>query len=272
VKELSTKSSIISKNIVFKNLYDVPAKKFLGINIHAVGMRETVDIIIKAVLDNRYIHQVAVNAFIFVLVKKDRKVKESVEEATLINADGQSVIWGSKLLSRRLPERVTGIDLMENLIDKAYKHNLKVFLLGAREEIVRKVVDVYSAKYSASIIAGYRNGYFKKEEEGEIVETISQSGAHMLFVAMGSPQKEIFLYENREKLKINYIMGVGGTFDVIAGKVSRAPMWMQKSGLEWFYRFLQEPKRMWKRYLITNSLFIYYVFKSLIGKFLKEIE
>jgi N-acetylglucosaminyldiphosphoundecaprenol N-acetyl-beta-D-mannosaminyltransferase len=170
-------------------------------------------------------------------------------------------------LGKPLPERVAGIDLMQNLVRLAQEKGYKIFFFGAKEEIVKAVVDKYSKEYSPEIIAGYRNGYFKKEEEKEIARQIADSGANILFVAISSPTKENFLSQNSELLKkVNFTMGVGGSFDVVAGKVKRAPEWMQKAGLEWFYRFLQEPGRMWKRYLVTNSLFIWYVIKEKFRK------
>ena len=124
-------------------------------------------------------------------------------------------------------------------------------------------MDNYTKQYSSDIIAGYRNGYFNKQEETSIAKQISNSGAHILFVAISSPTKENFLYQNKDLLKeVKFFMGVGGSFDVVSGKVNRAPLWMQKVGLEWFYRLAQEPKRMWKRYLIGNSKFIWLVLKE----------
>ena len=145
----------------------------------------------------------------------------------------------------------------------AHREKYKIFFFGSEEGVVKKVVDSYTDKYSSGIIAGYRNGYFKKEEEQSIAQEISESGANILFVAISSPIKENFLYENKAILKgVNFVMGVGGSFDVVAGKVKRAPIWMQKTGLEWFYRFIQEPNRMWKRYLIGNSKFLFLVLKE----------
>ena len=129
------------------------------------------------------------------------------------------------------------------------------------------MVENYSNQYSSNIIAGYRNGYFKEDEEQQIAKQISDSGANILFVAISSPTKENFLYDNKTLLnKVNFVMGVGGSFDVVSGKVKRAPMWMQKRGLEWFYRFLKEPKRMWKRYLIGNTKFVLLVLKEKFNK------
>jgi N-acetylglucosaminyldiphosphoundecaprenol N-acetyl-beta-D-mannosaminyltransferase len=235
----------------------------LNTSIHNLDMQETLHIIDDVIVNNNQIHHVVVNAGKIVAMQKDLQLRQSVNESDLINADGQAVVWASKVLGKPLKERVAGIDLMVNLVKMAHEKKYKIFFFGAKEDIVKKVVATYSDKYSSEIIAGYRNGYFKKEEESDIAREISESGAHILFVAISSPTKENFLYENRDILsKVNFVMGVGGSFDVVAGKVKRAPFWMQKSGLEWFYRFIQEPKRMWKRYLIGNSKFIWLVIKE----------
>ena len=229
----------------------------LNTSIHNLTMEETLSIVDKTIAEGKQLHHVGVNAGKMVAMQKDFKLRQSVNESDLINADGQAVIWASKILNKPLKERVAGIDLMIRLVELAHTNNYKIFFFGAKEEIVKKVVDTYSNKYSSNIIAGYRNGYFNKNEEENIAKEIANSGANILFVAISSPTKENFLYENRAILKkVNFVMGVGGSFDVIAGKVKRAPIWMQKIGLEWFYRFLQEPRRMWKRYLIGNSKFI----------------
>ena len=237
--------------------------KILNTNIDNLSMKESLELIEKSIQSNKQIHHVVVNAGKIVMMQKDLQLQQSVNESDLINADGQAVVWASKVLGKPLKERVAGIDLMRNLVQLAHKRNYKIFFLGAREEVVKKVVDIYSGEYSANLIAGYRNGYFKKEEELLIAQEITKSEANMLFVAISSPTKENFLFENKTILeKVNFVMGVGGSFDVVAGKVKRAPLWMQKAGLEWFYRFLQEPKRMWKRYLIGNSKFLLLVLKE----------
>lgn len=230
-------------------------------------MQETIQIVDNTISEGRKLHHVVVNAGKIVAMQKDLQLRQSVNESDLINADGQAVVWASKVLGKPLKERVAGIDLMVNLVELAYKKKYKVFFFGAKEEVVKKVVDTYSYRFSDDIIAGYRNGYFKKEEEQSIAKEIGESGANILFVAISSPTKENFLYENRSFLnKVNFVMGVGGSFDVVAGKVKRAPVWMQNIGLEWFYRFAQEPKRMWKRYLVGNSKFIFLVLKEVLAK------
>jgi len=237
--------------------------KILNTTIDNLSMSETLDIIKDKIDKSEQIHHVVVNAGKIVAMQTDLELRKSVNESDLINADGQAVVWASKILKKPLKERVAGIDLMTNITAIAKENKYKIFFFGAKEEVVKKVVDLYSKKYSKDIIAGYRNGYFKKEDEKKIAQEIANSEANILFVAISSPTKENFLYQNKEILKnVNFIMGVGGSFDVVSGKVKRAPKWMQKYGLEWFYRFLQEPKRMWKRYLIGNFKFMWLVIKE----------
>jgi N-acetylglucosaminyldiphosphoundecaprenol N-acetyl-beta-D-mannosaminyltransferase len=137
-----------------------------------------------------------------------------------------------------------------------------VFLLGAREEVVSEVKRQYELKYPGLTVCGYRNGYWKPEEEAGVVEQIREASADLLFVAISSPKKEHFLGQYQAHMKIPFAMGVGGTFDVAVGRVKRAPLWMQKSGLEWFYRFLQEPRRMFRRYFIEDMAFVWLFLKE----------
>ena len=240
---------------------------FLNIPINAITMKETVQEVEKAIIANKQIHHTVVNAGKIVLMQTDNELAKSVVEADIINADGQAVVWAATLLGQKLPERVSGIDLMESLVKKSFENGYRCFFFGATEYVVTKLVNIYKNKYSENIIAGYRNGYFEKGEEEQIAKQIADSGANMLFVAITSPKKEIFLNTYKNQLQnVNFIMGVGGSFDVIAGKVKRAPIWMQDLGLEWLYRVVQEPKRMWKRYLIGNTKFILLVIKEIFKR------
>ena len=233
-----------------------------NIPVDALTMQQTLDRIDQAILRRESIHHVVINAVKVANAQKDRKLKDSIINCDIINADGQGIVWASQLLKKPLPERVAGIDLMEELVKLASDKGYRLFFLGAKEEIVKSVVDIYSKKYGHKIIAGYRNGYFKKEDEANIAQQIADSNADILFVAISSPKKEIFLNTYKHLIKTPFIMGVGGSFDVISGFVKRAPKWMQDWGLEWFYRTMQEPRRMWKRYLFGNSTFIYLVLKE----------
>ncbi|WP_246051379.1 WecB/TagA/CpsF family glycosyltransferase [Aequorivita sinensis] len=238
-----------------------------GLSIDNLTMQETIDLVNNAIENQGDITLTDINAGKIIQIREDAQLKSYVDQSDIIQADGQAVIWASQLLKKPLKERVAGVDLVENLIKQAYNNGHKVFFFGAQEEVVKEVVNKFVSKYSENILAGYRNGYFKHNEAPSIAKQIADSGANLLFVAITSPIQEQFLIENKEVLKsVNFKMGVGGSFDVFAGKTKRAPIWMQNAGLEWFYRFLQEPKRMWKRYLVGNSKFIYLVMKERFSK------
>ena len=236
---------------------------FLDIPLDILTMDETINKIDNAIISNKQVHHCVINAGKVVKIQNDEILKESVINSDIINADGMSIVWAVRFLGYKIQERVAGIDLMENLIRLAHEKKYSCFFLGAKEEVVKNLVSHYSVKYSKKIISGYRDGYFDEKDEKDIIEIIKKSNAEFLFVAITSPKKEIFLNKYKNELKnINLIMGVGGSFDVIAGTVKRAPKYMQEIGLEWFFRFIQEPKRMWKRYLIGNLKFVILIFKA----------
>ncbi len=246
-----------------KNYYTLKKAHILDTNIDNLSKKEVINIIKSSIKNKNQINLTGVNASKIVDMKSDFRFKNCVTNSDVIVADGQAVVWASKILNKPLKERVAGIDLMENVISLAYDNNFKVFFLGAKEEVVKKVVAIYAKKYTKDIIAGYHNGYFSSEQEVNIINKINLSKADILFVAMTSPKQEFFINTYKKKLpKVYYITEVGGSFDVVSGLVKRAPVWMQNLGLEWFFRFLQEPKRMWKRYLVGNSKFIWLVLKE----------
>lgn len=240
----------------------IPTVNIMNCPIHSLTMGQTIKEIENNINLNKQIHHVVVNAAKLVNMQTDKTLYDSVVNCDIINADGQSVVWASRILKQPLPERVAGADLMINLMDLAGEKGYKVFLFGAKEEIVSKVAKMYRDKFGNQVIAGYRNGYYAEGEEEAIAKMIAESAAQMLFVAISSPKKEIFLNKYKDIINTPFIMGVGGTFDVISGHIKRAPIWMQKAGLEWLYRTYQEPKRMWKRYLITNTKFIELLFRE----------
>lgn len=238
---------------------------FLGIPVDSLTMQETVNRIDEAIQSNEQINHVVINAYKVVSMLKDKELFNSVVSCDIINADGQGIVWAIRFLGKKIPGRVAGVDLMEELVRLAYKRKYKCYFFGANEDVVKKVVETYTRRYDSEIIAGYRNGYFTEAEEPEIARQIAESGARLLFVAITSPKKENFLYKYKNILHgINFTMGVGGTFDVIAGVTRRAPKWVQRIGLEWFFRFVQEPRRLWRRYLLGNPQFILLIIKERI--------
>ena len=202
--------------------------------------------------------------------RNNSELHESLLEADFVIADGLPLVWLSKICGKALPERVAGIDIMFELLALANTRQYGVYFLGAKPHVVEKVVQLTTVQYPNVRIAGYRDGYFTPEEEMVVAEHIQKSKADILFVAITPPKKEIFLRKYSEMMGVTVCHGVGGSFDVFAGVTKRAPLWMQKSALEWLFRVMQEPKRMWKRYLITNVTFCWLgfleIFKHRFGK------
>jgi N-acetylglucosaminyldiphosphoundecaprenol N-acetyl-beta-D-mannosaminyltransferase len=235
----------------------------MGCSIDNLSMEETLQTIEGFIHTGRPHQHVVVNVDKLVKASRDPELRRIINDCALINVDGMPVVWASRLLGKPLKERVAGVDLFEALMRRAGEKGWRVFLLGAKEEVVSKVASTYQHKYPNLVLAGYRNGYWKGEqEEAQVVEQIRDARPDLLFVAISSPKKEQFLGRYQAEMKIPFAMGVGGTFDVAIGHVKRAPVWMQKSGLEWFYRFLQEPRRMFRRYFIEDMAFVWLFIKE----------
>ena len=238
----------------------------MGCRIDNLSMEETLVRIEEFIRSGKPHQHVVVNVDKLVKASRDPELRRIVNECALVNADGMPVVWASRLLGKPLKERVAGIDLFEALIRRAGEKGWRVFLLGARADVVALVADTYSRRYPQLAIAGWRDGYWKASEEAQVAEQVRASGADLLFVAISSPKKEQFLGRWQAEMKIPFAMGVGGTFDVAIGRVKRAPRWMQRAGLEWFYRFLQEPRRMFRRYFIDDMAFIWLFIKEAAGR------
>lgn len=235
--------------------------EFLGSPMDISTMAEAVSFIEDKIKTDEFTQHVVVNVAKLVNMQADSVLADSVKACDIINIDGMGVVWGANFCGHKVPERVAGVDLFHNLLAMSAKREFPVFLLGAKQEVVEKTAETVEALYPGLKIAGFNDGYFWDDEEA-VVEKIRQSGAKLLFVAITSPKKENFINKWQDQLGVNFVMGVGGTFDVVAGKVKRAPEWMQKAGLEWFYRVIQEPRRMWKRYLVTNTQFAWMLLKE----------
>lgn len=239
--------------------------EFLGSPMDSATMRETVAVIAERIERKDFLQHVVVNVAKLVNMQKDKELSASVNACDLINIDGMGVVLGARFMGHDIPERVTGVDLFHNLLDMSADKGFPVFLLGAEEGVVAKTAEKVKEQHKGINVVGYHHGYFW-DDEAAVVEKIKASGARLLFVAITSPKKENFINKWQEQLGVDFVMGVGGTFDVVAGKVKRAPIWMQKYGLEWFYRVLQEPRRMWKRYLVTNTKFAWLLIKARFKK------
>lgn len=241
---------------------DTKRIELLGSHLDCLTMNETLEIIDKLISNKIPTQHVVINSSKINLMQKNEKLKNIVNDCPLINADGQSIVWAGRFLGYKIPERVTGIDLFGELVKKASDEGLRVYYFGGEELILQKVIQTHISMYPNLKIVGFRNGYFEEYESDTIAKNICESEADIVFVAFSSPKKEFWIHNNKEKMNVPFIMGVGGSFDVLAGKTKRAPMWMQKFGLEWFYRFIQEPRRMFRRYIIGNIKFLRIVIVS----------
>lgn len=236
----------------------------LGIRIAALTMDDVLGICEQHIVEKNSLLLSVVNVAKLVNCRRDAELRKSVLEADIVLADGLPLVWLSKLISDPLPERLAGIDIMYGLLERASHNNYGVYFLGAEKAIIQRVVQTVKQRYSGLRIAGYRDGYFGESESKEIAEEIRNSSADILLVAISSPKKENFLRNWRKFMNVPVCHGVGGSFDILAGAVKRAPSWVQRYGLEWLYRLVQEPRRMWKRYLVTNTAFIKLSLKAIL--------
>ena len=250
---------------------EVKQEKILGDNkritilnttIDVLTVEETINLVEKYVITKTPLHLMGVNADKINEVNSNELMKKIVNSCGIINADGASVVLASKYLKKKLPERVAGIDLMQSLVALSEKKNYSIYLLGAKQEVVEKTKDVLMDRHNNLNIKGIHNGYFKEENWGEISTELKTLKPDFVFVGITSPMKE-YLIEFLQNDGNNCVfMGVGGSFDVISGNIPRAPKWMQKCNLEWLFRVMQEPKRLFKRYFVGNGKFIKAVIKE----------
>ncbi len=210
-------------------------------------------------------HIGVVNAAKLVNMRRNPALSRAVLASDVIYADGMSIVLASRLLGSPLPERVAGIDLMLGILEHGNRAGYRVYCLGATEEVSRRAAMTIADRFPNVRIVGRRNGYFDERDEPAIVDDILRSRADVLFVAISSPKKELFMARWADRLNL-VTHGVGGSFDVLAGLVQRAPRTWQRCGLEWLYRVAQEPRRLWKRYLTTNSAFGWLLLTALLRR------
>lgn len=238
----------------------------LGCDIDRVDMDTALERCVELSRSGRFAQHMAVNAAKLVTMQEDAFMRAITARCDIVTADGQSVVWASRVLGDSLPERVAGIDLMEALFAHAEATGDSVYILGARQEVLERAVAELLRRHPRLRIAGYRHGYFEPEEEESVAAAIRKASPNLLFVAMSSPRKEYFLGTYGRELGGMFAMGVGGAIDVMAGETRRAPVWMQRVGLEWLYRLLQEPGRLLRRYASTNARFVWLVAREWVTR------
>jgi N-acetylglucosaminyldiphosphoundecaprenol N-acetyl-beta-D-mannosaminyltransferase len=230
----------------------------LGVVFDAVTLDQAVERCVDLCRQPQTSHVVmTINASHLCMMRRDAELAKACSTADMIVADGMPVVWAIRASGQSMPERVPGIDLMEGLLKASAPNGLSVYFLGARNEVVTKLVELCKGRFPGLKVAGFRDGYFSVAEHGAIADEIRESGADILFIGLPSPFKEVWSERYRDRLQVPVILGVGGSFDVLAGYIRRAPRAFQSLGLEWFWRLMMEPRKLWKRYLSTNSEFIW---------------
>jgi N-acetylglucosaminyldiphosphoundecaprenol N-acetyl-beta-D-mannosaminyltransferase len=240
--------------------------RILECELDRVTMDDALDRIASAIRSRSYCRHVAINAAKLVALQHDDRLREIVNGSELVTADGQAVVWASRLLHDPVPERVTGIDLMEALFGRAEERGWRVYILGARSDVLETAVQRIRDRHPGLRIVGCRDGYFEAVDEGAVAESIRQTEPQLVFVAISSPRKEQFIATHGRHVGAPFIMGVGGAIDVVAGRCRRAPVLWQRVGLEWLFRLGQEPRRLARRYTTTNLRFILLVAHELVGR------
>ncbi len=241
-------------------------RDLLGLPLDALTMEQAVARCTDAITHGEQLSVGVINAAKVVSMRKNPELRQAVAGSGLVLADGQAVVWASRLLGSPLPERVAGIDLFMELLGEAARKSYRVYFLGARPEVLARVLDEARRRFPGLPVAGARDGYYKPGQEAEIAEEIRRGRTDILFVGMSSPRKELFLGEWGPATKAHVLHGVGGSFDILAGVTRRAPLWMQRLGLEWLYRAAQEPVRLGRRYLSTNLVFMGMVGREILHR------
>lgn len=228
----------------------------LGCPIDNVSLNEAIGIIEEFITSKTINKCIAINADKIIKFKKDPVFKKFLLSGDLNITDGQSIVWTGKLFGVKIKERFGGLDIIEKLIPIASYKGYSVYFLGGHNNVINELVKFFKNKFAELNIVGFRNGYWSLSEEWEVVQDIKSKSPDILFIAISSPKREIFIEKYKNEINASFVMGVGGAFDVLVGEKKRAPQWVQKIGFEWLFRLLQEPRRLWKRYLIGNTYFV----------------
>ena len=206
--------------------------------------------------------------------KRSEKVLKSVNSADLVTPDGMPVVWIGRMLGFKNIRRVYGPELMQNICDISAKKGYKLYFYGANQDTLNKLQERLSNKYPGLIISGSFSPPFRQlieEEDNKIVEEINRSNPDIIWVGLGSPKQDVWMYEHRERINAPVMIGVGAAFDFLAGTKPQAPRWVRDNGFEWLFRLITEPKRLWRRYLINYPLFVYYLLVELASKPIKSL-
>ncbi|MBX6377087.1 MAG: WecB/TagA/CpsF family glycosyltransferase [Clostridia bacterium] len=219
------------------------AVDILGVRVDVVDLTQAADAVERLLADGGAHLVVTPNPEIIVAARRDHRLRDAVASADLAPADGVGVVWAARLLGRPLPGRVPGVDLMFELLRRANRRGYRVFLLGTRPDVLERAAAEVRRRFPGAVLAGFHHGYFGPAEEAGVIAQVAAAKPDLLFSGMGAPRDQVWLAAHLHRLGARVAVGVGGSLDVLAGTVRRAPGWMQAAGLEWLFRLLQEPWR-----------------------------
>ncbi|MDO5681741.1 MAG: WecB/TagA/CpsF family glycosyltransferase [Propionibacteriaceae bacterium] len=208
---------------------------------------------------------VTINVSILMMMRSDPELASFMHRARWTLADGQPLVWLSRALERELPERVTGVDLIDPLCERAIATGRKIYFLGATPDVI-ETLEARIRRDHPALECAFDDGYFSNVEAVDRAQAIADFGTDWLIVGMGVPRQEHFIEHHWDQFNVSMAVGVGGSFDVLAGLRKRAPLWMQRVGLEWLFRLLQEPRRLFLRYLVTNTQFMVLAARALFRR------
>jgi len=242
----------------------------IDVKINNVSMKETLEAIEVFIKERRPSYIVTPNTDHIVKLHRDPEFRKVYDGAALVCADGAPVLWAAKFLGKPLKEKVSGSDILPRLCEIAQKKGYKIFFLGGKPGSALKAAEVLKEKHpNLQVVGVYCPSFgfeFDDNENRRIVDMIKSSRPDMLLVGLGAPKQEKWIYKHYKELDVPVSIGIGGTFEFIAGMIRRAPKWMQRVGLEWLWRLTMEPKRLWKRYLVEDLEFFWLVMKQKMGK------
>ncbi|QSS99807.1 MULTISPECIES: WecB/TagA/CpsF family glycosyltransferase [Pontibacillus] len=228
-------------------------EQYMGVEVSPLSYDEITDQLKTRVQAGEQSTIIAVNPEKIMKAQEDATLRDLINGSTFQIPDGVGVLLASRLKGGQVRSRVTGVDMMDHLLKLSADQGYRVFFYGAKEEVVSKAIENIQAKYPAIQVAGYDNGYVQDQEA--LIEKIQASKADVMFIALGSPKQELWIRENKDRLPVKVFQGVGGSFDVFAGHVKRAPAPFRKVGMEWFYRLATDPKRFKRQLALPKFLF-----------------
>jgi N-acetylglucosaminyldiphosphoundecaprenol N-acetyl-beta-D-mannosaminyltransferase len=242
------------------NDVELPSVPLHGLRVHRLTMDETLDTLDRFIHQGSPHHVVTLDASMCVMARDDADLKRIVQSAELVTPDSAGVLWACSRSGQPLPERVSGVEIVERLCALSPSRGYRLFFFGAGPGVAEDAADRLREKYPGCQIVGTRNGFFTPDDETEIMEQIREARPHVLCVALGIPKQEKWIARHRAELGVPVLIGVGGTFDVHSGRVKRAPKWMQRLNLEWLYRLAKNPRKIGK--VMTLPRFVWMTLRS----------